>query len=183
MYGVGGSPPERRVLDYEGTEALATYPPVAMYELEAAGAVHRAWSGRRFPNSPALTVAVKLPGLAADIGLLLLFFFLARPLGAARARWVATAYWLNPAVILNGAALGYLDWQYSAPAAAAIGAAAAGWTALAGALIAAAVLTKPQAIFIAPAVAVAMWGATTVSQRVARYLAAGAAAAGTAALV
>jgi hypothetical protein len=172
MYGVGGTPPERRVLDYEGTEALATYPPVAMFELEAAGMLHRAWSGRRFPNTDALTVAVKLPALAADIGLLLLLLAAARPLGASRARRAASAYWLNPAVIVNGAVLGYLDLLYVAPAAAAIVAATAGWAATAGALIAVAVLTKPQAIFIAPAVAAALWSATPPSRRVARFTAA-----------
>jgi hypothetical protein len=75
-----------------------------------------------------------------------------RLFGPEAATWTALAIWLNPAVIVNGAALGYLDAQMAAPALLALIAAAAGFPAVAGALTAAAVLTKAQALFVAPAI-------------------------------
>ena len=69
-----------------------------------------------------------------------------------RAQWIALAVWLNPAVVINGAALGYLDAQMAMPAALAIVAAGAGRPGVAGALLAAAILTKAQALFVAPVV-------------------------------
>ena len=66
-------------------------------------------------------------------------------------------YWLNPGVIL-GAVLGYLDPQYALPAAASLIAASAGWFVSAGALAAAALLTKPQAVVALPALAFVLWG-------------------------
>jgi hypothetical protein len=173
MYGVGGSPPERRVLEYAGTEALATYPPLAMYELGVAGQAYRAWSHRRFPNSAALNVAVKLPAMVADVALMLVLWWTVRRLHSeSRARWVVAAYWLNPAVAINGAALGYLDLQYTAPAVGSIVAAASGFPTLAGGLIAAAALTKPQAVFVGPAVALALWACGSDDRRRSRLVAA-----------
>ncbi len=54
------------------------------------------------------------------------------------------AYWLSPAVILNGAVLGYLDPLCALPATTAFMAAGEGWWWLAGALGAAAALVKAQ---------------------------------------
>jgi hypothetical protein len=181
MYGVGGSPPERRLLEYLGTTAVVDYPPLALYELGAAGRLHRLWSAGRFPNNAALNAAVKLPAVAGDVGFLILVFTLARRyFGEASARWAAAAYWLNPAPIIDASVLGYLDMQYVAPAGAAIVAAAHAWPALAGALIAAAILTKAQGVFIAPAVALAIWTCGGADRRVARFVAAAAAALGVA---
>ena len=36
MYGVGGTPPERRELEYAGAKATVDYPPLALYEFGAA---------------------------------------------------------------------------------------------------------------------------------------------------
>jgi len=173
MYGVGGSPPERRLLDYIGTTAVVDYPPLALYELGLAGRVHQAWSKHRFPNDAALNAAIKLPGLVADITLLLLVFALVRRyFGDRAAMWAATLYWLNPAPIIDGEVLGYLDLQYVAPAAGALVAAAHAWPALAGALMAASILTKAQGIFLAPAVGLAIWICGTLEHRPARIVAA-----------
>jgi hypothetical protein len=147
LYGVGGSPPERRVLHFAGAEAPVDYPPLALYELGAVGSLYRAWSQRRFPNTDTLNVFVKLAPLAADVGFAALLFVCVRSRGA------VVAYWLNPAVIINGSVLGYLDSLYVLPAAGAIVAATSGFPMVAGALIAAAVLTKAQAVFVLPAVA------------------------------
>ena len=106
LYGVGGSPPEWRTLTYLGAEGQATYPPLALHELGIAGRVYRWLMGGEFPNTTALMIAVKSPGALADAGLaLLLYLVVRRSLGTGAARWAATAYWLNPGIILDGAAL------------------------------------------------------------------------------
>ena len=175
MYGVGGVPPERRELTYAGASATVDYPPLALYELGAAGNAYWIWSGRHFPNATPLNAFVKLPAAAAEIGFgLLLFFLVRKPLGVEAARLATVTYWLNPAVLIDASVLGYLDMQYVLPSVAALAAAAAGWPALAGALIAAAVLTKAQGLFIAPAVALAIWTGGSGDRRVARLLAAAA---------
>jgi hypothetical protein len=69
---------------------------------------------------------------------------------------MAMAIWLNPAAILNGAALGYLDAQMAVPAVLSLIAVIAGRPGLAGMLAAAAVLTKPQALFAGPALVLAL---------------------------
>lgn len=41
MYGVGGDPPVRGVLHFAKQYTTVDYPPVALYELAAVGAVYR----------------------------------------------------------------------------------------------------------------------------------------------
>jgi Gpi18-like mannosyltransferase len=86
-----------------------------------------------------------------DVGLTVLLFTLVRR--ATRdlraARWAVLAYWLNPAVLLNGAVLGYWDPLLALLAIGAL-AAAERRPALSGALFAAAALLKPQAVFVGP---------------------------------
>ena len=178
MYGVGGTPPERRELEYAGATATVDYPPLALHELGLAGNAYWLWSHRHFPNATPLNAFVKLPGIAAEIGLALLLFAIVRAhLGVAAARLSAAAYWLNPASLFDVSILGYLDAQYALPGIAALVATAHGWPALAGALIAAAVLTKAQGVFMAPAVALAIWTIGDVRQRLARIASATAGAA------
>ena len=43
MYGVGGTPLERRELDFAGATAVVDYPPLALYELGAAGQAYWIW--------------------------------------------------------------------------------------------------------------------------------------------
>jgi hypothetical protein len=173
MYGVGGTPPERRELEYAGATATVDYPPLALWELGAAGHAYWIWSHRRFPNATTLNAFVKLPSVAAEIGLTLLLFTLVRArCGVAAARLAAVAYWLNPAALFDASILGYLDAQYVLPAIGALAAAVAGWPVAAGALIAASILTKAQGLFIAPAVAAAIWTTGAPEKRRARVLAA-----------
>jgi hypothetical protein len=75
----------------------------------------------------------------------------------AAAEWVALAYWANPATILNGEVLGYLDPLMMLPAIGALVLLHAGWIALAGAAAATALLTKPQGILLLPMFALATW--------------------------
>lgn len=158
LYGVGGTPPEHRVLTYLNASTTVDYPPLALIELELAGLGYRAVTHGAFPNTPALMVAIKMPGLAADVCLAIMVFgFVRRRVNEQAARWATLAYWLNPAVVLDGAVLGYLDLQCALPLIGSLLAAAGGSFSAAGALAAAAALTKPQAIVAFPALALAVW--------------------------
>ena len=159
MYGVGGTPLERRVLDVRRRERHG--------RLSAARAV-RARRRRNaywllvaspLPHATPLNAFVKLPGLAAEVGLVLLLFGLVRALaGVGAARLAAAAYWLNPAALFDASILGYLDAQYVLPAVAALAAAVSGWPAL-GRRADRARRCSPRrrVLFIAPAVALAIW--------------------------
>ena len=158
MYGVGGTPPERRLHDFDGRQATVNYPPVALYELALAGLAYDAVVAG-FPNGMALTAAVKLLPVLAEIGIVWLVVLAVRrfrPGGPEQARYAGLAYWLNPATLLTSAVLGYIDALFALPALGALVAAAAGRGPLAGGLLALAILTKPQAVFVAPAVGLAL---------------------------
>ncbi len=159
LYGAGGTPPERRLIRWQGIAGTTEYPPLALYELAVVGRVYAAFS-TTFEDSPQLTALIKAPGLAAEILFVVIWLTWGRQLfGRASADWIAVAFWLNPAIIVNGAALGYLDAQMAVPAALAVMAAAAGRPAVAGALLAAGILTKAQAVFVGPVVLLAAVGA------------------------
>jgi hypothetical protein len=159
LYGVGGQPPERGLVRWGDRVTTVDYPPIALYELAAIGAVYRLFSPS-FENSRWLNVAVKLPGLLAEIVLSwLLLVVIARRYGRPAGLWAAAAFWVNPAMILAGSMLGYLDALMALPALGSIAAAALNAPVVAGALLAIACLTKLQAIFILPVVALALWNA------------------------
>lgn len=156
VYGIGGSPPERRVLKWRDVEMTVDYPPASLYQL---GLVGRAYGAARpgFDDSAWLNAAVKLPGLVAECALVaFLFAFGRRHWGEAGAGAAVLAVWLNPAVVLNGAVLGYLDLQMAAPLLIALLLAWSGKPAWAGILTALAVLTKPQAAVVLPLVGAAI---------------------------
>jgi hypothetical protein len=158
VYGVGGDPRTRGILEWQGLKTTVDYPPVALYELGVAGRAYR-WFDPAFGEGTALTIATKLPGLACGIGLTaLLWWAVRRHSGStAAARWVVLAYWANPATILNAEVLGYLDPLMMLPAIAMLVLLHEGWTALAGAACTIALLTKPQAILLAPILTLAAW--------------------------
>jgi len=158
MYGVGGTPPTRGVVRFRDTTAVVDYPPFFLYEWAIVGSTYRAIFPK-YPNNLALTIAVKLPSLFANIALTAVFFFVVRRATGRTgpARWAALAYWLNPATIFGGEMLGYLDALYFLPAIAGIALAYFGRPWLAGVLVAMTVATKPQGILIGPAFAMALW--------------------------
>jgi hypothetical protein len=171
LYGVGGSPPDWRTLTYAGAEGAATYPPLALYELGLAGRAYRWVMGGQFPNTTPLLVAVKMPAALADAGFAaLLYVVVRRRLGEGAARWATIAYWLNPGIVLDGAVLGYLDPQFLLPIAGSLIAAESGLPGSAGALGAAGILTKPQAVVVAPAVALLVWNLAPPGRRVSAVL-------------
>ena len=125
------------------------YPPVALYELAVAGAAYRIFFPS-FDNSRFLNAAIKLPGVLAEMALTWLLWRVVARRRARSGTLGAGAYWANPAMILAGAVLGYLDALMALPALGAVTAAAAGAPVAAGALLALACLTKVQAIFVLP---------------------------------
>jgi hypothetical protein len=156
LYGTGGHPPERRVLRWADVTGTTEYLPLGLYELGVAGTIYRAIDPP-YRDSDWLTVLIKLPGLAFEVLLVVLLLTLgARVMDPHAAKWMAMAVWLNPAIIVNGAALGYLDAQMAMPMVLAFVAVIAGRPGVAGILAAAAVLTKPQALFAGPALVLAL---------------------------
>jgi hypothetical protein len=158
MYGIGGVPPIRGIVTWGDQWSTVDYPPFFLYEYAIVGRVYRAFRPA-YPDGDALTVAVKLPILIANAALTALLFFGVRRLAGSEppARWVALAYWLNPATIFGGELLGYVDALYFLPAIAALMLAHVKRPVLAGVVAAVAVATKPQGILIGPAMAILLW--------------------------
>lgn len=152
VYGVGGDPPERRMLRYGDRYTTVDYPPLALLEMALVGRAYRAFDPL-YANSWRLVLFLKLPGLAAGVFLtwVLCWFVSIRTGSAETGRWAALAFWLNPAAVLNAEVLGYLDPLMMLPAVGAFALLSSGWPLAAGAACAAALLTKPQAILIVPA--------------------------------
>ena len=153
------------------------YPPLALDELALVGRAHLALNGGHFDNDVALTRTIK-GALALADGVLATLIFLAVRRAADRSRaWsAALAYWLNPAVLMM-TTLGFLDVFLAIPAVGAVIAASYARPWLSGALFTAAVMTKPQGLFVAPAVALALWNAEGGDRRLDRLAAAVAASA------
>ena len=160
VYGVGGQPPVRGELHWLHHTTTVDYPPVALYELAAAGTIYRRFDPA-FSDRPALTAAVKIPGLLFGIALTaLLWWTVRRFTGSDRqARWTVVAYWVNPATVLNAEVLGYLDPLMMLPAIGSFVPLHLGAPAWAGASLAVAMLTKPQALLVVPVLIVAAWRA------------------------
>lgn len=150
-------PTRRHTFIFDGTPASANYPPLTIGVLAVIGHFYRGAMGGAFPNAPALTVALKSVILGIDVVLAAVVWFAVRRVGGSRAAWWgAAAFWANPAAILMSS-LGYIDVWFAAPAVASLVCASFGWPIGAGVLLAVAALTKQQAIFIAPVVALALW--------------------------
>jgi hypothetical protein len=158
VYGVGGNPPVRGVVTWQTLETTVDYPPAALYELGLVGLLYRHLDPA-FADAPSLTAAIKIPGLLGGLGLTALLAWAAKRFtsDAAAAPWVALAYWLNPATILNGEVLGYLDPLMMLPGIGALVLLHLGAAESAGLALALAILTKPQGVFLLPACALAAW--------------------------
>lgn len=158
VYGVGGTPPERRLLEFRGRYTTVDYPPVALYEMAIVGKVYRAIFPD-YPNDWRLTAGVKLPGFVAGLTLTWLLYASVRRLtgNRDRAQWIALAFWANPTTILNAEVLGYLDPLMMLPSVMAIVCLHLQRPVWAGTLLALALLTKPQGMLIGPAFLIAAW--------------------------
>ena len=158
MYGLGGSPPERRLVEYQGARTTVDYPPVALAELALVGYAYRAVAPA-YPNTSTLTAFIKALPVAFEVGIvcvLLVALRMAKPGRPDLARYAVLAYWLSPAALLTSSVLGYVDALFALPALGSLLAAAAGSAGVSGGLFALAVLTKPQAVFLAPVVGLAL---------------------------
>ncbi len=175
MYGVGGTsevPSQYHML----RSALSRPSPTIRRWRCTSWAPRRAYTGprrsNRWENSAAFTVFIKSIPVVFEAALCaLLFVALRRTAGDDAARWAVVVYWLNPAAIINASFGGYLDPLFVLPAVGALMAATAGRPMLAGCLIAASILTKPQGIFIVPAVMLALWNAAESGARHRRIVA------------
>lgn len=155
MYGVGGNPPERAVLAWEHRRGTVEYPPATLFALAAVGHVYRAIDPA-YQDGVGLNVAVKLSILLGDIALCLALWRLMRRYSEATARAAVLLYWLNPAAILDGAVLGYLDPWLGALTIVAVLALDRGAFAWCGAALALTALTKLQILLILPAIGLAL---------------------------
>jgi len=151
--------PRGHTVRFGDIDAPVVYPPLALDELAIVGRAHMAMHGGRFENDVALTRTIKGAIVLLDALLTMLLFLAVRRIaGTARAWWAALAYWVNPAVLMI-TTLGFVDVFLAIPAVGAVIAASCGRPWLTGGLFAAAVLTKPQGLFVAPVAALALWNA------------------------
>jgi len=176
LYGVGGTPTERGMIIWRDLVAVTAYPPVALYWMAGVGVVY----GALFPDSPdssLFTALTKIPALVSELALIFTLLVWGRRLmGDTAAVWAVLAVWLNPAVIINGPALGYLDSAMAMPAAMALLATGLGRPGLAGVLLAIGVFTKPQPLVVGPVVlaAVIWYGRERWRSGLARFVLGGA---------
>jgi dolichyl-phosphate-mannose-protein mannosyltransferase len=131
------------------------YPPVLLYFFGAAGEIYQrfvdpSFDDRRMLASQLYTFLIKLPGILFHPVVAAAIYLLVRRFGAGIAFGVATAYALNPAVAYDVAHLGQTDPVHTAFSLMAVGALVYGSPLAAGALIALAALTKPQAWVLLP---------------------------------
>ena len=151
--------PKGHTVRFGDIDAPVVYPPLALDEFAIVGRAHMALNGGRFDNDVALTRTIKGAIVLLDGAVTaLLFLAVRRAGGTTRAWWAAMAYWVNPAVLMI-TTLGYVDVWMAIPAVAAVIAASSGRPWLSGALFTAAVMTKPQGLFVGPVVALALWNA------------------------
>src|SRR6187431_2583677 len=68
LYGAGGHPPERRVLRWGDVTGTTEYLPLGLYELGVVGNLYRAIDPP-YRDSVWLTCLIKLPGLLAELAL------------------------------------------------------------------------------------------------------------------
>jgi hypothetical protein len=173
MYGVEGAATARPVARWRSRSAPVDAPPGVLYLLGLIGRGYRA-SSPAFDDSAYLTAAIKLVTLLLDAATCAFVWALARRFaGDAFAGVAAIGYWLNPATLMNGAVLGYLDPWMTAPALAALLAADAGMAFVAGAALAAALLVQVHAAIVAPLVALLLWHAAKKRWQSAALTAAG----------
>jgi hypothetical protein len=155
MYGVGGHPPERAIVAWGDRRTTVDYPPGALYGLAIVGRLYRAYDPG-FRDGRALTVLIKLSILLADVAICAGIWLVLRRHSKAVARTGVLFYWLNPAALLDGAVLGYLDPWAGALVVAALVAADMPSALLCSVLATAATLTKAQAVFVLPAIAIVL---------------------------
>jgi len=131
---------------------LPNYPPLSLMIFASTGHAYQAivspeYDAKRIENR----VFIKFPSIVADIVTGILLFFIVAAWKGRKAGYLSAAFYaLNPAVVYDSAVWGQTDSVYTMFMVACIGAFAMQWNAATGALLALALLTKAQAIVIAP---------------------------------
>lgn len=135
---------------------LPNYPPLSMEIFAFTGHAYRLLVSPTYRmDLPAYHVFIKLPGIIADIlTSILLYILLRRTRGASTALIGAFIYTVHPAVLYDSAVWGQTDAVYTLFVVGCLVAITSERILLAGALLAAALLTKTQGIFLLPLVAV-----------------------------
>lgn len=135
------------------------YPPLTVYILSGVMRVATVIDPAPGFETRAFSIGLKALIVLLRVIVVALVVFLARRATSdpGLARSVALAYWLNPALILNGPVLGYLDPLCWIPGLFAIVAAALGFAGTAGVLAALSLLIKPQGVFFLLPVAAILW--------------------------
>ncbi|MFN8523190.1 MAG: glycosyltransferase 87 family protein [Chloroflexota bacterium] len=137
------------------------YPPVLLYGFGLGGWIYQAlvdpsFNERAALASPAYTLLVKLPALIAHVVLAVVIYRLARRYSASVAFMGAALYALNPAVAYDVAHLGQTDPVHSLFVMLSLASLVSGASVWAGAWVALAALTKPQAWILLPLVGIAL---------------------------
>ena len=137
------------------------YPPLLLYLFGAAGWIYQSLIDPTFDERAALasqfyTFLLKLPGVAFHLVIAATIYRLTRRFGPGAAFAAAAAYALNPAAAYDVAHLGQTDPVHAAFALLAVAALAHDRPGWAGAWVALAALTKPQAWVLLPLVALAL---------------------------
>ena len=135
---------------------FADYPPGYMYVLWGVGSAIKAL-GLSWSSAAAITL-LKLPALLADLAIAWLTFVRLRPGGKGLAWGAALAFALNPALILNSAVWGQTDSILSLLLLMAFLAQGKRQFEFSWALLSLAILTKPQALLVAPLFIFWPWG-------------------------
>jgi len=90
------------------SEAFTDYPPGYMYVLYVIGFIRQMFDLEYY--SAAFTALIKMPAILCDVGLVaFLYYFARKHLKKKYAFWIALAYALNPAVVINSAVWGQVD--------------------------------------------------------------------------
>jgi dolichyl-phosphate-mannose-protein mannosyltransferase len=133
------------------------YPPILLFFFGIAAEIYERFVDPTFTERTMLasqffTFLIKLPGIIFHPVIAGTIYLLVRRFGPGIAFGVAAAYALNPAVAYDVAHLGQTDPVHAAFALLSVGALVNGRPTAAGALIALAALTKPQAWILLPVV-------------------------------
>ncbi len=89
------------------------YPPGTFYLLGLLAGAYRAWISPAFQDGPLLNLTLKLPLLLAELATAVLLGWAVRhQRGRAAGLGILASYWLNPAVLLGGSILAFLDAFY-----------------------------------------------------------------------
>ncbi len=129
------------------------YPPGTFYLLGLLASAYRTWISPAFRDGPLLNLTIKLPLLLAELATsVLLGWAVGRRCGPGAGLTALASYWLNPAVLLGGSILAFLDAFYGL--ALVIGAIALLHGRLRGLWLgwALALALKPQALLLLPIV-------------------------------